>query len=122
LAKNPAGFNQNINVVMQDEKLKDIIIVINDNAQDGIDISWLWDVDFNLLKGKNINSVIVSGIRARDMGLRMKYEETPAIIETSVEEAIKDRLANGCNNLYLLVNYTALFSTQGVLKKLEHKV
>ena len=48
LAKNPAGFNQNISAVMQDKSPKDIIITINDNAQDGTDISWLWDVDFDL--------------------------------------------------------------------------
>ena len=47
LAKNPAGFNQNISAVMQDRSPKDVIIAINDNAQDGIDISWLWDVDFD---------------------------------------------------------------------------
>ena len=40
LAKNPAGFNQNISAVMQDKTQKDIIITINDNAQDGTDISW----------------------------------------------------------------------------------
>ena len=32
---------------MQDDVEKDIIIAINDNVQDGIDISWLWDVDFD---------------------------------------------------------------------------
>ena len=47
LAKNPAGFNQNISAVMQDTAPKDVIITINDNAQDGRDISWLWDVDFD---------------------------------------------------------------------------
>jgi UDP-N-acetylmuramyl tripeptide synthase len=119
LAKNPAGFNQNINVVMNDKELKDIIIVINDNGQDGKDVSWLWDVDFNLLKGENINKVIVSGIRGLDMGLRMKYEDTPYEIAKDVENAITERIENGCNNLYLLVNYTALFTTQGILQKLE---
>ena len=38
LAKNPAGFNQNISAVMEDKREKDLIIVINDNAQDGTDI------------------------------------------------------------------------------------
>ena len=32
LAKNPAGFNQNISAVMQDGSPKDIIIVINDKC------------------------------------------------------------------------------------------
>ena len=32
---------------MQDESLKDIVIVIIDNALDGTDVSWLWDVDID---------------------------------------------------------------------------
>ena len=49
LAKNPAGFGQNISAMLQDRSPKDLIIVINDNAQDGRDVSWLWDVDFDRL-------------------------------------------------------------------------
>jgi UDP-N-acetylmuramyl tripeptide synthase len=119
LAKNPAGFNQNISAVMQDDSLKDIIIVINDNDQDGTDISWLWDVDFDRFKGDNINAITVSGIRCQDMRLRMKYVEIPSHLEADVETAIRERVEHGCKNLYVLVNYTALFSTRNVLKRLE---
>ncbi len=119
LAKNPAGFNQNISAVMQDTNPKDVIIAINDNAQDGIDISWLWDVDFDRLGEDSIRSVTVSGIRCQDMRLRLKYVDIPSILESDVEKAIRDRVADGTGNLYVLVNYTALFSTRNILKKLE---
>ena len=119
LAKNPAGFNQNISAVMQDESPKDIIIVINDNAQDGKDISWLWDVDFDLFGGDNINSITVSGISCQDMRLRLKYVDIPSMLENDVETAIRKRIEDGCGNLYVLVNYTALFGTRNILKKLE---
>ncbi|KMZ53448.1 MurT ligase domain-containing protein [Dorea sp. D27] len=119
LAKNPAGFNQNISAVMQDTSRKDIIIVINDNAQDGTDVSWLWDVDFDRFKEDDVDSVTVSGIRCHDMGLRLKYTDIPNTIQADVENAICERLENGCGNLYVLVNYTALFSTRNVLKRLE---
>ena len=119
LAKNPAGFNQNISAVMQDASLKDVIIVINDNLQDGTDISWLWDVDFDRLKNANVNAIVVSGIRCQDMRLRLKYTDMKAMLEADVEKAICERIENGCGNLYVLVNYTALFSTRGVLKRLE---
>ncbi|MCD7819182.1 MAG: MurT ligase domain-containing protein [Lachnospiraceae bacterium] len=118
LAKNPAGFNQNISAVMEDKKEKDIIIVINDNAQDGTDISWLWDVDFDRfgVKSENhIHSITVSGIRCQDMRLRMKYVDIPCQMEGDVKTAIEARLADGCGNLYVLVNYTALFSTRNIL-------
>lgn len=119
LAKNPAGFNQNISAVLQDDTLKDLIIVINDNAQDGTDVSWLWDVDFDRFKGANVNSITVSGIRCQDMRLRLKYVDIPSMLEADVEKAICERVENGCGNLYVLVNYTALFSTRNVLKRLE---
>ena len=119
LAKNPAGFNQNISAVMQDTNPKDVIIAINDNAQDGLDISWLWDVDFDRLGEDSIRSVTVSGIRCQDMRLRLKYVDIPSILESDVEKAVRDRVADGTGNLYVLVNYTALFSTRNILKKLE---
>ena len=104
---------------MQDKTQKDIIITINDNAQDGTDISWLWDVDFDLLGDASIHSITVSGIRCQDMRLRMKYVDIPVMLEENVETAIRKRIEDGVGNLYVLVNYTALFSTHNILKKME---
>lgn len=121
LAKNPAGFNQNISAVMEDPKEKDIIIVINDNAQDGTDISWLWDVDFDRFEDEQIRSITVSGIRCQDMRLRMKYVGIASELVGDVKEAIEKRVADGCGNLYVLVNYTALFSTRNILVGMQGK-
>ncbi len=115
LAKNPAGFNQNISAVMEDQREKDLIIVINDNAQDGTDISWLWDVDFDRFADPQVRSITVSGIRCQDMRLRMKYVDIHSELIADVETAIRKRIEDGCGNLYVLVNYTALFSTRNIL-------
>ena len=119
LAKNPAGFNQNISAMLQDRSPKDLVIVINDNAQDGRDVSWLWDVDFDRLADDTIRSITVSGLRALDMQLRLKYVEIGSDLASSVEEAIDRRLADGCDNLYVLVNYTALFETHKYLERIQ---
>ena len=119
LAKNPAGFNQNISAMLQDRSPKDLVIVINDNAQDGRDVSWLWDVDFDRLADDTIRSITVSGLRALDMQLRLKYVEIRSDLASSVEEAIDRRLADGCDNLYVLVNYTALFETHKYLERIQ---
>jgi UDP-N-acetylmuramyl tripeptide synthase len=119
LAKNPAGFNQNISAVIEDENPKDVIIVINDNAQDGRDISWLWDVDFERLAKANVNNILVSGIRSLDMALRLKYVDIESTLEKNVEDAIRKCIKQGKNNLYVLVNYTALYDTHLILKKME---
>ena len=119
LAKNPAGFNQNISAMLQDRSPKDLIIVINDNAQDGRDVSWLWDVDFDRLADETIRSITVSGLRALDMQLRLKYVEIKSERAPDVEKAIDERLADGCENLYVLVNYTALYEAHKYLEGLE---
>ena len=120
LAKNPAGFNQNISSMLQDRSPKDLVIVINDNAQDGRDVSWLWDVDFDRLADETIRSITVSGLRALDMQLRLKYVELSSDVAPSVEEAIDSRLADGCDNLYLLVNYTALYEAHKYLERIQN--
>lgn len=119
LAKNPAGFNQNIGAVMTDPSEKDIIILINDNSQDGTDVSWLWDVDFDRLKDANAASITVSGIRCQDMRLRLKYVDIPSHLEPDIEKAIESKINSGTKNLYVLVNYTGLYSTHNILKKME---
>lgn len=119
LAKNPAGFNQNISAVFQDPEPKDLVIAINDHAQDGTDISWLWDVDFDRLADESVKSIVVSGIRCQDMRLRLKYVDIDSELEADVEKAIRSRLDGHTGNLYVLVNYTALYSTHNILRKLQ---
>ena len=48
-----------------------------------------------------------------------RYVDIPSKIEPDIEKAIRERLDNGCKNLYVLVNYTALYSTHDILKKIE---
>ena len=36
-----------------------------------------------------------------------------------VRDAVEDRIRNGCKNLYVLVNYTALYSTHMMLKEMQ---
>lgn len=104
---------------MTDTAAKDIIILINDNSQDGTDVSWLWDVDFDRLRDANAASITVSGIRCQDMRLRLKYVDIPSTLEPDIEKAIRSRIESGTKNLYLLVNYTGLYTTHNILKKME---
>lgn len=122
LSKNPAGFNQAISTVAKDERPKDVLIVINDNAQDGKDISWIWDVDFERMKEIGIGNFILSGIRVDDLAVRLKYagiEEERLTKVRSLREAAQTLAAGGGEIGYALVNYTAVFRMQDILKELE---
>ena len=75
LVKNPTGFDQVLSFFLEQNDNMQIAFIINDNAADGRDISWLWDVDFEkLLKiNEKISIFYVSGIRAEDMAIRLKW-------------------------------------------------
>ena len=120
LAKNPIGFQQKISLVLKDPKPKDVIIQINDTYQDGEDISWLWDVDFQYLADANTASITTTGTRCHDMGLRLKYEDIPASSTTDLKKRVEELAANGTKNLYIIVNYSGLYRTNHLLKELQN--
>ncbi len=120
LSKNPAGFNQAIATLNEDKAEKDVFVVINDNAQDGKDISWIWDVDFELFEKSNIKNLYAGGIRKDDLAVRFKYAKLNAfdVLENNLKN-LSDIIQKSDLPLYVLVNYTALFSTQDNLLSLE---
>lgn len=122
LSKNPAGFNQAIATVNTDKRKKDVIIAINDKANDGRDVSWLWDVDFDKIADENLNTLTTTGIRVYDISLRFKYADIKVDSMThDMSEAVLAALETDSEVVYVLVNYTALYPTEAVLKKLGGK-
>src|SRR5262249_26039909 len=84
LVKNPVGFNQSLAAAGEADRL---LIAINDLFADGTDVSWLWDVDFERLADVPITC---SGLRARDMAVRLKYAGLDAAdIEESLAAAVE---------------------------------
>ncbi|MDR3289230.1 MAG: Mur ligase family protein [Peptococcaceae bacterium] len=124
LVKNPAGFNQVIRTVLGAASRQPLrlLLAINDQAADGRDVSWLWDVDFELLQAieENISLVICAGLRAEDMVVRLKYAgitEEKIRLEDDLAKAVallqKDWGSGG--QAYALPTYTALRPLRDIL-------
>jgi len=76
LAKNPTGFNEVLRTLFQEQQPRHVFFILNDNAADGRDVSWIWDVDFERAAGL-LKTVVVGGTRALDLSLRLKYAGVP---------------------------------------------
>jgi UDP-N-acetylmuramyl tripeptide synthase len=120
LVKNPAGANEVLRTLALEAGEHDLLIVLNDNIADGRDVSWIWDVDFELLAGR-IRRVTCSGTRAVELALRLKYAgiDTDRIhvrddIEPALREASADR-SSADAPLYALPTYTAMLSLRELL-------
>ena len=109
LIKNPTGASEVLKTV---DLSSNIVIAINDNYADGRDISWLWDSDFEQLKDAQ-KLVITSGVRAKDMAVRLKYAGIPAdsiIVEEDLRKAVEfaSKSDNIEERITILPSYTAL--------------
>lgn len=121
LVKNPTGFNQVLEAITQNRKNKTALIVLNDNFADGTDISWIWDVEFELFKS-GFRKIFVSGIRSEDLRLRLKYASVTSrvvIEEKDLKNALDKAISETSTNetLYILPTYTAMLSVRNDLVK-----
>ena len=53
------------------------------------------------------------------MGLRLKYEDISCDNTTDLRSTIIERTKRGTGNLYVIVNYSGLYSTNYMLTELE---
>ncbi len=82
LSKNPAGWSESLPLLSSDP----VILAIDSVAADGKDVSWLWDVDFEQLRGRR---VICSGPRAYDLAVRLEYGEVTHEVISDVSDAVR---------------------------------
>jgi len=121
LAKNPAGFNEVLRTVLFADAAPVLVIAINDLIADGRDISWLWDVDFEMLRGR-ARAIVVTGLRAADMALRLKYAGIDGAAVTvepdgaAALERARGMLRDG-ERLYVLPTYTAMLHLRAALTR-----
>lgn len=121
LVKNPVGFNEVLRTMLAGERSGQLVIIINDLFADGTDVSWLWDVDFELLR-ERVTSVVCSGLRADDMAVRLKYAQVPVrriVVEPHPRRAI-DRALHASEHgetIHVLATYTAMLETRKLLRR-----
>jgi UDP-N-acetylmuramyl tripeptide synthase len=98
LAKNPAGWAETLPVLVENTP---VVIAVNGQEADGRDLSWLWDVPFEQLRGRH---VVAAGERSADLAVRLRYADVSYQWERDPVRAI-DLLAPG--SVELVANYTA---------------
>lgn len=115
LGKNPAGLNQALRTVAAGEAGKTLLFLLNDDIADGTDVSWIWDVDYELVAGPAVQ-VIAGGRRAEDMALRLKYAGFDDVVtERDIPSALRRALREGAGTLYVLPTYTAMLEAREAL-------
>lgn len=108
LGKNPAGWLEVLDDIMAGDGT--VLIGINAQVADGIDPSWLWDVNFERLRGRQ---VVVFGDRRLDLSVRLTYGEVPHDLAADLDEALRLPVWPLCS---VAANYTAFVQARNELR------
>jgi lipid II isoglutaminyl synthase (glutamine-hydrolysing) len=119
LIKNPAGANEAVRTLVGGGAPRIAVIALNDAIADGRDVSWIWDVDFELLLA-DLDMLVATGERAAELALRFKYaglDDGQIVVEPNLARAL-DRgleLTPDGGELVVLPTYTAMLALQRLL-------
>ena len=122
LVKNPVGFNEVLRMLTAESGGLTVptLIAINDLDADGRDVSWLWDVDFELL-ADGTAPLATTGLRGADMANRLRYAGIDSVRLTSLPDALEPALDAFVASVptggtaYVLPTYTAMLELRRIL-------
>jgi UDP-N-acetylmuramyl tripeptide synthase len=119
--KNPASYNATLRLIMRRPGRKHVLAAHSNTVVDGQDFAWLWDVDLEQL-APDLASLVVSGTRAEEVALRMKYAgANPSDIrvipgrQAALDAALADIPSD--EPLYILAGYTPMREFRQVMQR-----
>jgi UDP-N-acetylmuramyl tripeptide synthase len=119
--KNPASYNATLRLILQRPGRKYVLAAHSNTVVDGEDFAWLWDVDLERLV-PDLASLVVSGTRAEEVALRMKYAGVGrddirvipgrrSALDTALARTPPD------DSLYILAGYTPMREFRRIMQR-----
>lgn len=91
--ENSISYNQSLSVAVAESGGCDVVIIVDAVSRKYFtsDVSWLWDIDFHILKDGNVKNVYLTGTYCNDLAVRLSYTEVPQekiTVIQSIEETV----------------------------------
>ena len=109
-AENATTFNQSLLFVKRNKELKTLIIGWREISRryNFDDLSWLYDIEFELLNNDEIDKIVCIGPQAYDIATRLKYadiDEEHIVVIPLIDEACKFIKSKTKGNIYGILNF-----------------
>lgn len=118
LIKNPVGANQVLELMKLAPYPFALVALLNANYADGIDTSWIWDANFEMIQDLDITSVVTGGVRHQEMARRIRVAgfASEKITEREKLSDVLDLITQqDSDHVYILATYTAMLDMREVL-------
>lgn len=129
LVKNPAGLDQVIDALMQKKHIHEnqnqqkinLLFALNSRIEDGKDVSWIYDADFETLTS-GVGNLVVSGERLHDLALRFVIAGASNFeVEQNIKKALSAIISKSeqGSDIYLLLTYSAMMDYRKYIAKIS---
>lgn len=77
--ENSISYDQSIRIAAADKNGCDVMFIVDAVSRKYFtsDVSWLWDIDFEMLNCDNVHQIILSGKYCNDLAVRFSYTDIP---------------------------------------------
>ena len=78
--ENSVSYDQSLRVASAYKEGCDVLIIVDAVSRKYFtsDVSWLWDIDFEMLNCDNVRQIVLAGTYVSDLALRFEYTGIPA--------------------------------------------
>lgn len=118
LIKNPVGASQALEMIKLADYPFSLSVLLNANYADGIDTSWIWDANFELINDMDITEINAGGVRHSEIARRLRvtgYNETKITQAEKLEDIMVAIEAQETDHAYILATYTAMLQFRELL-------
>ena len=91
--ENSISYNQSLKLAASDKDKCDVLIIVDAVSRKYFtsDVSWLWDINFDLLKSDNVKNIVLAGTYCNDLATRFsfsKVDRNKIKVIKDIEEAV----------------------------------
>ncbi len=120
LIKNPVGASQALEMIKLADYPFSLSVLLNANYADGIDTSWIWDANFELISQMDITEINAGGVRHSEIARRLRvsgYDENKITETANLQEVLDNIKEQEADHAYILATYTAMLEFRELLAK-----
>lgn len=121
--ENASTYNQSMLYTSNDKDKKTIVLGWQEISRRYLwdELSWLYDIEFELFQHQNIDKIIVAGPQRYDLAVRLKYagiNENKIKIHKDLYDA-KETIKNSKGNIYAILNFDYVNDFNQVMEELK---
>ncbi len=78
--ENSISYDQSLRVASAYKDGCDVLIIVDAVSRKYFtsDVSWLWDIDFDMLNSPNVGEIVLAGKYVNDLGMRFSFTDIPS--------------------------------------------